>query len=300
MLKRYIQIVVLILSIGCPIFGQDSGPANQNTAPSKRNVQNTNTNQPDSYDPLAFYRRNPELMKRYFPHLYAQNNTTSAAPNVRQKAAEPAPPPDVIPVVKFDGGTARELVDVLKTTIIPTPNIMVAEKTAQIKVPPFQLQNVSLADLFQALNALSEDKTAQWQLSGSAEPIWVLNETGASIPPSQRYGFPMSVDPLTGQPLITSGPNKQNCQVLPVGKYLTKYKIEDITTAVKTAWGMMGQESGAQLKYHKDTDLLMVVGSPEQLSILNQVLSSLDTGMRDNPAPKTTAKTEAAQDSPHK
>jgi regulator of replication initiation timing len=24
----------------------------------------------DAYDPLAFYRRNPELMKRYFPQLY--------------------------------------------------------------------------------------------------------------------------------------------------------------------------------------------------------------------------------------
>ncbi|MGZ8901871.1 MAG: hypothetical protein ACXW3Z_17395, partial [Limisphaerales bacterium] len=27
----------------------------------------------DGYDPLSFYRRNPELMRRYFPHLVNQN-----------------------------------------------------------------------------------------------------------------------------------------------------------------------------------------------------------------------------------
>lgn len=30
-----------------------------------------------SYDPLAFYRKNPELMKRYFPHLYREGMTAT-------------------------------------------------------------------------------------------------------------------------------------------------------------------------------------------------------------------------------
>src|SRR5687767_9968558 len=32
--------------------------------------QEVAANQQGDYDPLAFYRKNPELMKRYFPHLY--------------------------------------------------------------------------------------------------------------------------------------------------------------------------------------------------------------------------------------
>jgi len=32
-----------------------------------------------AYDPLAFYRKNPELMKRYFPHLFNAQNSAPAA-----------------------------------------------------------------------------------------------------------------------------------------------------------------------------------------------------------------------------
>jgi type IV pilus assembly protein PilM len=46
-------------------FGSVAGAAEQ--------VQTTSTEESGSgtYDPLAFYRKNPELMKRYFPHLVA-------------------------------------------------------------------------------------------------------------------------------------------------------------------------------------------------------------------------------------
>lgn len=167
---------------------------------------------------------------------------------------------------------------------------MIAPKLRDIEIPEFELKNVTLADLFQALNNLSEDKSVQWQLSGSTEPIWVLTPTGpadggggtaASF--GARYGMLMGstagVDPLTGMPILSKN-NDRMCQILPLGKFLGRYKVEDITTAVKTAWGMMGDDAGAQLKYHTDTKLLIAVGTTEQLSILSQVLSSLDTGLK--------------------
>jgi type IV pilus assembly protein PilM len=40
--------------------------------------QNSSGEENTTYDPLAFYRRNPELMKRYFPHLAAGMATTPA------------------------------------------------------------------------------------------------------------------------------------------------------------------------------------------------------------------------------
>jgi hypothetical protein len=90
-------------------------------------------------------------------------------------------------------------------------------------------------------------------------------------------GFGAAVDPITGMPLAAN--NGRVCQILPLGKYLTDYKVEDITTAVKTAWSMMGDDTGAQLKYHTDTKLLIAVGAPSQLSVLTQVLGSLEIGM---------------------
>lgn len=42
-------------------------------------AQQTTQEESTSYDPLAFYRKNPELMKRYFPHLAAGMGSTPAA-----------------------------------------------------------------------------------------------------------------------------------------------------------------------------------------------------------------------------
>ncbi|HEX7861693.1 MAG TPA: hypothetical protein VF773_15255 [Verrucomicrobiae bacterium] len=43
----------------------------------------------ESYDPLAFYRKNPELMKRYFPHLV---NGNSQQPSESPADQAPLPP----------------------------------------------------------------------------------------------------------------------------------------------------------------------------------------------------------------
>jgi hypothetical protein len=56
---------------------------------------------------------------------------------------------------------------------------------------------------------------------------------------------------------------------------LTKFKIDDITTALQTTWQLGGRESKAELKYHQDTQLLIALGSPEQLNTAAEVLAQL-------------------------
>ena len=244
----------------------------------------TNQNASESYDPLEFYRKNPDLMKRYFPHLYGGNPAVPTRVTQPNNSGETT----VLEAFRFNGGTAVEFVDMLKGHLDVSPNIIIAPKLRDTPVPELELKNVTLADIFQALNTLSEDKSIQWQLSGSTEPIWVLNPAPGLNSPAQGggggftgasgYGMPgMMIDPLTGTPLPLN--NGRICQILPLGKYLGEYKVEDITTAVKTAWGMMGDDAGAQLKYHTDTKLLIAVGTSGQLSILSQVLSSLETSL---------------------
>ena len=48
--------------------------------------EQTPTDPNTPYDPLAFYRRNPELMKRYFPQLYK-------AETAKQPESQVPPPP---------------------------------------------------------------------------------------------------------------------------------------------------------------------------------------------------------------
>jgi hypothetical protein len=60
-----------------------------------------------------------------------------------------------------------------------------------------------------------------------------------------------------------------------VGHLLKKFKIDDITTAVKTTWQLGGKDAKTELKYHQDTQLLITLGSPEQLSTAAEVLAQL-------------------------
>jgi hypothetical protein len=171
--------------------------------------------------------------------------------------------------IDFPGGTPGALIDFLKEAIGTTPNIMVAQSLEDVRLPAFKLQEVTLEDLFLALNGIaSENIGARWQLSGSREPIWVLNPT----PPS---GFDANIDPLTGQP--TALARRREVRVVPIGNFLSEYTVDDITTSIQTAWAMMPEESKAQLKFHKDTNLLIAVGTRTQLDLLNQVLGALST-----------------------
>lgn len=261
---------------------QPSGQAGQpqNTPAGKGPEATTPSAQSQESDPLSFYRKNPELMRRYFPHLYQSAGAQSPTGGGMSGTTQPE---QVRGSFSFPGGSAQELVATLKKNFDPAPNVIIPPNLKETPVPEFELQNVTLADMFQALNSLSEDKSVRWQLSGSTEPIWVLNpveDSNASSGPQAGFagggygmaGMMAAVDPRTGLP-INPGPT---CQILPVAKYLKHYKIEDITTAVKTAWSMMGNDAAAKMKYHTDTKLLIVVGTPEQLSVLTQVLSSLE------------------------
>jgi len=53
------------------------------------------------------------------------------------------------------------------------------------------------------------------------------------------------------------------------------YKVEDITTAIETGWKMQGATPTPKLSFHKDTKLLIGVGEPGQLQMVDEVLRQL-------------------------
>ncbi len=191
-------------------------------------------------------------------------------------ALAPSPPP-LIREINFDGGPVRLLIDRLALAgrqaqpPLPPLNVIVADEMRDEDVPKFQLRNVTYADVFEALNLLTAQRSpTRWQLSSSSggDPVWVL-----TAPPTPPW-----IDPLTGIPHNNSGP-VQHCEIYQLQRYLAKYNVDDITTAIHTAWDMVALGAGAQLKYHKDTSLLIAVGRPDQLEIISRVLRSLDEGL---------------------
>ena len=67
-------------------------PINQNKQPMAANQGVAANEQGGEYDPMAFYRKNPELMRRYFPHLYQQQQQAVGG-NGGTLPPEPAPNP---------------------------------------------------------------------------------------------------------------------------------------------------------------------------------------------------------------
>src|ERR1051325_191733 len=195
MLRLLLGVGLIVLGPALQAQGENpsgAGGKPKSSSSARRAEQPQNSAEAAPADPLSYYRQNPELMKRYFPQLASAEASAARKPSAPGELAELAPTP-VLPVLKFGGGNAEQFVDELKKAIEPPPNIMIAPEMDRFQVPPFELHNVSLADIFQALNSLSDDKTVQWQLSGSTEPIWILNRMAVSTAPGpgfhQTYGI---------------------------------------------------------------------------------------------------------------
>jgi hypothetical protein len=84
---------------GAPINQNSQSVAMANAQPP---TQAGNPNgESEAYDPLAFYRKNPELMKRYFPHLYKadlqQQDPTAQPQEIQQgQPQQPAMNPEIM------------------------------------------------------------------------------------------------------------------------------------------------------------------------------------------------------------
>jgi hypothetical protein len=65
------------------------------------------------------------------------------------------------------------------------------------------------------------------------------------------------------------------CRFYSLAPYLDDLKVEDITTAIETGWKMLGETSTPDLKFHKDTQLLIAVGPVDKLMLIEDMLERL-------------------------
>jgi hypothetical protein len=59
--------------------------------------------------------------------------------------------------------------------------------------------------------------------------------------------------------------------------------VDDITTAIQTGWKMLGENDTPTISFHKDTKLLIAVGEPSKLEMINAVLGALTLPSKSNP-----------------
>ena len=182
----------------------------------------------------------------------------------------------------FPGGTPKQLVAALEKVTGQPLNVVILDADAEIQLPSFKLKNTSMPELFQVLRAVST----------KTEYVAMLNEHGFTSTQSfnDSYEFytldhnagPNSVwyfhvDRPGTVTMLT--PPVKICRFYQLAPYLNSgLKIDDITTAIRTGWDMEGctDATRPQISFHKETKLLIAVGDPNNLEVIDNVLRALE------------------------
>ncbi len=175
--------------------------------------------------------------------------------------------------LSFPGGTVAEFVTQLEKAIGQNvragqkPNFIVPTESSGITLPKLELRSVDVNTLMTAVTTLLQDQNhVFWQRAGGS--TWVLYKR----------------------------PDLRGTRAFYVGHLLKKFKIEDITTAIETVL-QMGRAREIDIKYHKDTGLLIVRASSAQLEstleVLNQLRDALVLDTPGEPSPNTSKKPSA-------
>lgn len=218
---------------------------------------------------------------------FAQVQSVQLPPSLRsvQQASAPgqnATTPDLPTFdIEFPGGAPNELVEALNKELGGTLNAIIPTEYSDVQIPPFKMKQVNVAQVFNALSQASTKRVPYnlRSLPGGFGPgqyqEFVENygfRTDGPITVRSVWAFHVERAPQLPQQEPSSD---RTCRYFQLGPYLDSLKIEDITTAIQTGWKMLNVPDGPTLKFHPETRLLVAVGRPGELSMIDDVLREL-------------------------
>jgi hypothetical protein len=192
-------------------------------------------------------------------------------------AAEDTQPPGAAALQKrfnidFPGGNPALLIEQIELQGKVQLNAIIPQEHGAFNLPPLKLRHVTVPELFEAITIAS---TKHDPAHGTTRYGFRTNDQpphGNSI----WYFFVEEPPPSPKQPDV--------CRFWQLGPYLENLVVEDITTAIETGWKMLRVSPVPKMSFHKDTKLLIVVGQPEQLTIVDEVLRQLAQPVPIDPA----------------
>ncbi len=243
------------------------------------------------------------LFMKIAPFILAGLITFVAASAPAQPAslrAEPGQPSPEGGLSKFDldfpGGIPRELVKDIQKALGKPLNAIIPEEYMDTMLPALKMKGVDVAQLFQALQSATSKQIAYVTSAN-------YSSSGRSSTRSYQYyttscgfktvpGRPITDDTIwwfyVDRPSLPEGSSLMNsrvCRFYALGPYLERHlTVDDITTAIETGWKMLGEGTPANISFHKDTKLLIAVGEPSALEIIDAVLKALDEPKQGAPA----------------
>jgi hypothetical protein len=234
------------------------------------------------------------------PHLHAQ---LPAAPGIPSRIPRPTPaaidPTTGLPIeenkeaeahfdIDFPGGPVEDLVNRITRDLQgQRPNIVVHPNSQQQEIPAFRLRGVTISQIFATLNSLAEPDYAGgiWKQVPIRDGIvWTLSKYN---PRANAY-YGSGLMQIPNQP-----PAQRVCKIFNLTPYLEDFTVEDLTTSIQGAWDLLKSDSEPTIKYHKETKLLIVVGSTADLSVVAEVLQQLNPSLTQKIPQAGTAPTQS-------
>jgi hypothetical protein len=132
------------------------------------------------------------------------------------------------------------------------------------------MSNVVAPQLFAALEVASQQFVAAQNGFGGAYAQFAVVSTD--------YGFKTTDNPVTDTSIWYFHADRPPviCHFYQLQTYLNRgFTVDDITTAIQTGWKMAGITSPPELNYHKETNLLIAFGKPDDLDTIQNVLNTL-------------------------
>jgi hypothetical protein len=180
----------------------------------------------------------------------------------------------------FPGGSPQELVETLNKPLGGKLNVIIPPEYNDIQIPGLKMRNVTVAQVFDALGQSSVRRVAY---ETGATGLGGGNTRKVVQEYTESYGF-RTTAPITENSVWSfhverpaQSPGKltdKACRYYQLGPYLETLKIDDITTAIQTGWKMLNAQNPV-LQYHPETKLLVAVGKPNELVVIDDVIREL-------------------------
>jgi hypothetical protein len=173
-------------------------------------------------------------------------------------------------------------------------NVVVNPSAKAIRIPSFTLKNANVLIVSDLISNLVADLEIWVNMKGEFCPLAeclyeyykMMNQKERSEDTSEAapvFSLPVDFTPVLLVKLATDdhrGHINRDFRIYPIELILNEYgwdiaNVQDIATAIETAWDMIPESYSANIKYHKETTLLICAGTPEHLEVVDQVMEAL-------------------------
>lgn len=188
----------------------------------------------------------------------------------------------------FPGGTPVQLVRAIEKASGKPLNAVIPDDCTDLKMPAFSVKNVTVAQVFQALEQVSR-KTERFTVLDPRDRA--IGGNGSDVYTyTSSYGFRTEGVPTENSIWFffwdqgkEHAPwqvlSSKVCKFYQLKPYLEAgHTVDDITTAVDTGWKMLGVTNPPEITYHKDTDVLIAVGEEDKVNLIGDMLKQLPQG----------------------